>query len=215
MTRPFSLLLPLALLLAGCGSRYSADEYAVRAVQQANPVQRGTVVGVRRVAISAEGAAGAAAGAAAGGVVGGASGGNTLTSALGAVGGALVGGLVGTAAERATANTDGVEYVIQRADKDELVSVTQRDRDPIPVGTRVLVITGAQARVVPDYLETPAPAVAVAPSSAAAAAPVAATPPPAPAEAPASLAPMAASPLDLSPLLVPPPPVVPAPPPPG
>ena len=142
----------LALLaLAGCGSRFSADEYAVRAVQQANPVQQGVVAGFRRVAIAAEGSAGTAAGGAAGGVIGSAAGGGRLTSALGTVGGALVGGLVGTAAERATANTDGIEYIIRRLDNDALLSVTQRDAVPIAVGTRVLVITGAQARVLPDY----------------------------------------------------------------
>lgn len=140
----------LLLALAGCAERYSADEYAGRAVQQANPVQQGIVAGFRRVAISPDGTAGATAGAAAGGVVGGAAGGNRVTGALGAVGGALVGGLVGSAAERATANTDAIEYVIRRPNG-ELVSVTQRDATPIAVGTRVLVITGNQARVVVDY----------------------------------------------------------------
>ena len=153
MIRPPALLALLAapLALAGCGSRYSADEYAVRAVQQANPVQQGVVAGFRRVAIAAEGAAGTAAGGAAGGVIGNAAGGGRLTGALGTVGGALVGGLVGTAAERATANTDGIEYIIRRVDNNELLSVTQRDQVPIAVGTRVLVITGTQARVLPDY----------------------------------------------------------------
>lgn len=138
------------IALAACAERFSADEYAARAVQQANPVQQGVVAGFRRVAISPDGTAGATAGAAAGGVVGGAAGGNRVTGALGAVGGALVGGLVGSAAERATANTDAIEYVIRRTNG-ELVSVTQRDATPIPIGTRVLVITGNQARVVVDY----------------------------------------------------------------
>lgn len=198
MMRPLLLLAPLLLL--GCGSRFSADEYATRAVQQANPVQRGIVAGFRRVAIAADGTAGAATGAAAGGVVGGAAGGNRITGALGAVGGALVGGLVGTAAERATANTDGIEYIIaiRRDGKDELVSITQRDAQPIPINTRVLVISGTQARVVPDYLPAGAPLPATLP------------PPPAEATKPAAEAPPAAP----APL-VPPPPVVPAPPPPA
>ena len=146
-----SIALACLALLAGCGSQFTANEYAARAVQQANPVQQGVIAGSRRVAIAAGGEAGAAAGAAAGGVVGSAaSAGNSVSSALGAVGGALVGGLIGTTAERSTSNTDAVEYIIRRADG-ELVSVTQRDAVPIPLGTRVLVITGNQARVVPDY----------------------------------------------------------------
>jgi len=150
MTR-FPIILLAALPLWACGSKYSADEYSARAVQQANPVQQGVIAGSRRVAIAAGGEAGAAAGAAAGGVLGGAAAaGNSVSGALGAVGGALVGGLVGSAAERSGANTDAVEYLVRRNDGD-LVSITQRDAVPIPLGTRVLVITGNQARVVPDY----------------------------------------------------------------
>ena len=205
-----SLLLLAPLLLLGCGSRFSADEYATRAVQQANPVQRGTVAGSRRVAIAADGTAGAAAGAAAGGVVGGIAGGNRITNALGAVGGGLVGGLIGTAAERAAVNADATEYIIaiRRDGKDELVSVVQRDATPIPINTRVLVISGAQARVVADYLPADAPLPATLP----AAAPVQPAPPPAtPEAAPGpvpsplpALAPVAAPPV------VPPPPAPPA-----
>ncbi|MFN3449254.1 MAG: hypothetical protein ACK44F_11205 [Roseococcus sp.] len=196
-------LLPLlaVLALAACAERFSADEYATRAVQQANPVQQGVVAGFRRVAITPDGTAGAAAGAAAGGVVGGAAGGNRVTGALGAVGGALVGGLVGSAAERATANTDAIEYVVRRT-TGELVSVTQRDATPIPVGTRVLVITGAQARIVVDYTAPEPPPAA--PAAQASAPPA----PPAPAPSGAEAAPAAA----LLPAAVPPPPVVPAPP---
>lgn len=143
--------------LAACGSSYSANEYAARAVQQANPVQQGTVVGSRRVAIAAGGETGATAGAAAGGAIGGAAAaGNSVSTALGAVGGALLGSLVGTAAERATANTDAVEYIIRKTGDGELISVTQRDPVPIPLGTAVLVIAGNQARVVPDYIASQA-----------------------------------------------------------
>jgi outer membrane lipoprotein SlyB len=142
--------------LAACGSSFSANEYSARAVQQANPVQQGTVVGSRRVAIAAGGETGATAGAAAGGAVGGAAAaGNSVSTALGAVGGALLGSLVGTAAERTTANTDAVEYIIRKTDG-ELISVTQRDPVPIPLGTAVLVIAGNQARVVPDYIASQA-----------------------------------------------------------
>ena len=143
--------------LAACGSNYSANEYAARAVQQANPVQQGTIVGSRRVAIAAGGETGATAGAAAGGAIGGAAAaGNSVSTALGAVGGALLGSLVGTAAERTTANTDAVEYIIRKNSDGELISVTQRDAVPIALGTAVLVIAGNQARVVPDYIASQA-----------------------------------------------------------
>lgn len=151
MIRTFLLL----LALGACGNRYSADEYATRAVQQANRAEQGIVAGFRRVQISADGTTGAAAGAAAGGVLGSATGGNRVTEALGAVGGALVGGLIGNAAERAANSGNGVEYIVRKRNGD-LVSVVQRDLVPLEVGARVLVIEGAQARIVPDYT-TPAP----------------------------------------------------------
>lgn len=146
MIRAFILL----LALAACGSRYSADEYSVRAVQQANRAEQGVVAGFRRVQISADGTTGTAAGGAAGGVLGAATGGNRVAEALGAVGGALVGGLIGNAAERAANSGNGVEYIVRKRSGD-LVSVVQRDLVPLEVGARVLVIEGAQARIVPDY----------------------------------------------------------------
>ncbi len=198
-----SLLLAV-LALAGCAERFSADEYNRRSVQQANPVEQGVVLGSRRVAIAADGAAGGTAGAAAGGAIGGAAGAGGVSAALGAVGGALLGGIIGTTAERATANTDAIEYVVRQGNG-ALVSVTQRDLDPLPNGTRVLVIKGQQARIVPDYTQPAEAPVAEAPPP-----PTTAPPPTAP--PPSGLAPIAAGRVATPPVIVPPPPVVPAPP---
>lgn len=180
-----SLLPALCLALAACGSSYSPDTYATRAVQQANKVEQGTVIGRRDVAISAEGSTGAAAGAAAGGVVGAAAPGGGLASALAGVGGALVGGLVGSAAEHVGGDTRAFEYVVRTGGG--LLSVTQRDTVPLAIGQKVLLIAGTQARIVPDYTTEPAaqrPAVApaVEPAPTGAAGPAGAVPgiPPAP-----------------------------------
>jgi len=160
---PLRSLLPL-LFLAGCGGDYSADTYATRAVQQVDPVQKGVIVGQRDVDISADGAAGAAVGGAAGGIVGAATPGSNLTSALAGVGGGLVGGLFGTATERVIRDNRGTEYIVQQMDG-KLVRVTQRDVPPLPVGTQVLVIAGAQARIVRDYTQPVAPAATAAGST--------------------------------------------------
>jgi outer membrane lipoprotein SlyB len=172
------LLGGLALLaLAGCGPRFSPDAYATRAVQQMNRVEQGIIVGRRNVTVQADGATGAATGGAAGGIVGSQTPGGNMAGAIGAVGGALVGGLIGSATERVAGDTTAMEYIVRKNDG-EMVSVTQRDAAPLPLGSRVLVIAGAQARIVPDYtvpIETPP------------AAPPAAVPaPPAPATAPAA-----------------------------
>ncbi|MBC4014343.1 hypothetical protein [Siccirubricoccus deserti] len=194
-------LLAVLALLAGCKSDYSPDTYATRAVQQANRVEQGMVVGRREVQVSAEGSTGAATGAAAGGVLGAQTPGGGIGAALGGVGGALIGGLIGTATEHVVVDTKAFEYVVRTA-KQELVSVTQRDTTPLVVGQRVLVIAGNQARIVPDYTTqppaTPAEVAREAPGPAEHATPVTPTSAGAPTTIPA----------------VPPPPVVAPPPPP-
>lgn len=144
------LLLPIGLL--GCGPRFSPDAYATRAVQQMAPVEQGVVIGRRAVLVQAEGTTGAATGGAAGGIIGAQTPGGNMAGAIGAVGGALLGGLLGTAAERVAGDTTAFEYIV-RKNGGQLVSVTQRDRAPLEVGLRVLVIAGTQARIVPDYTE--------------------------------------------------------------
>lgn len=143
------LAAPVLVALTGCGPDYSPNTYANSAVQQANKVERGVVVGVRPVAISAKGTVGAVTGAATGGVVGSQAPG-PIGSAIGAIGGSLVGGLVGTTVEQATSDSAGYEYIVQKPNG-ELVSVAQKDEIPIGIGVKVLVIAGTQARIVPDY----------------------------------------------------------------
>ncbi len=167
----FAALLPLA----ACGTGYSPDVYSTRAVQQANKVEQGVIVGVRRINISAGGETGAAAGAAAGGVLGSQAP-SGIFSALGGVGGAVIGGLAGSAAEHRFVDTVAHEYVVRVSGKSDLISVTQRDERPLAVGQKVLVIAGNQARIVADYTVAVEPPVAPGPPVAA----PAAAPPPAP-----------------------------------
>ncbi len=144
-----SMGLLLAMALSGCGPSYSPDIYATNAAQQANKVDPGVVVGVRKIGISAAGTIGAVTGAAAGGIAG-----SRVTTgpvtAFTALGGSLVGGLAGSAAEHVTADTPAFEYIIRKPNGD-LVSVTQKDKTPLAIGQKVLVIAGTQARVVADY----------------------------------------------------------------
>jgi outer membrane lipoprotein SlyB len=145
-------VLPGLLALAGCNQGYSPNTYASSAAQQEAAVQRGMIVGVRQVLISANGTIGAAAGGAAGGVAGAQAAGGPVVTALGAIGGTLVGGIGGTAAAHAVADTKGWEYIVQEDPGDKLVSVTQTSKTALPLGLHVLVIAGAQqARIVPDY----------------------------------------------------------------
>ena len=174
----------LAASVAGCGPDYSPNTYASNAVQQANKVDQGVLVGVRAVDVSASGTAGTVVGGAAGGIVG-AQAGSGVTSALGALGGSLLGGIAGNAAEHVTGDTHAFEYMVRKANGD-LLSVTQKDEVPLTVGEKVLVIAGNQARVVPDYTVPIAP-----PPKQAAAAPTPPTPTTAPAPGPVAAVPLA------------------------
>jgi outer membrane lipoprotein SlyB len=146
----------LLAALAGCGPKYSPNTYSSAAVQQANKVDRGVIIGARRVDVAAPGVVGAATGGAAGGIAGSQVGGSGTASAFGALGGALIGGLVGNGVEHVTEDTFAYEYIVKKSSGD-LVSVTQKDRVPLQIGQNVLVISGNQARIVPDYTQAPAP----------------------------------------------------------
>jgi outer membrane lipoprotein SlyB len=137
-------------VLSGCGPSYSPNTYAAAAVQQANKVEQGEVVGVRQVGVSADAALGTVVGAAAGGIAGSQVEAGGPVTALSALGGSVLGGVVGSGVEHAEGDTKAFEYIVQQTNGD-LVSVTQKDTVPLAIGEKVLVITGKQARVVADY----------------------------------------------------------------
>ena len=159
MSRLLTLVTLSVAAVAGCAPDYSPNTYAANAVQQANKVEPGVVIGYRQVEISATGTVGAVSGGAAGGILGSEADASAVAKALSTLGGTVVGGIVGTTIEHATGDTTGWEYIIRKPNG-ELLSVTQREPTPIPVGQKVLVITGNQARVVADYsvaLDPPSP----------------------------------------------------------
>jgi outer membrane lipoprotein SlyB len=146
----FCLAVGMAACLAGCGATHSPDIYASSAVQQANKVDAGIVIGFREVMISANGTTGAVTGGAAGGVLGTQVGGSTFDQALGGVAGTAIGSVLGSTIEHVTGDTKGWEYIVKKNNGD-LVSVTQVEKKPLELGQKVLVIAGTQARIVPDY----------------------------------------------------------------
>lgn len=135
-------------LMSGCASSYSPNTYSSNAVQLANVVDAGIVAGYREVKISANGNIGAVTGGAAGGLLGA-----QYAGALAAVGATAVGLMAGSAIDHAAGDTTGWEYIIRKHDGN-MVSVTQREKTPLALGQKVLVIMGPQARVVADYSTT-------------------------------------------------------------
>jgi len=198
--------------LAACGPDYSPNTYSSTAVQQANKVEPGVIVGVRRIDIATAGTTGAVAGAAAGGIAGAAAPESGVSSALTALGGGLVGGILGNTVDRKINDTFGYEYIVREA-KGDMVSVTQKDEAPLAIGLHVLVIAGTQARIVVDYtvpIEPAKPAALDQPGdkTAAKAEPPAAAspaPPPSGGASAAKLDPASAMPsVEIMPLSVPP-----------
>lgn len=157
--RLFPLVAVPLLALGGCaGNTFSPNTYSSNAVQLANKVEQGTIIGYREVKISANGTVGTVTGGAVGGVLGA----EYANSALVAVGGTTIGGMLGNALEHAARDTTGWEYIIRKENGD-MLSVTQREAAPLGLAQRVLVIMGPQARVVPDYSVPPEPKIAAAP----------------------------------------------------
>jgi len=154
LTRACLLFPCLMLTLAACGPDYSPNTYSGSAAQQANKVDQGMVVGVRRVDIRAQATTGAVTGGAVGGIAGSQAPGSGVVSAIGALGGSLIGGILGSTVEQSTIDSTAYEYVVRKPNG-ELISVTQKDEIPLAVGQNVLVITGSQARIVADYTVAP------------------------------------------------------------
>jgi outer membrane lipoprotein SlyB len=164
MASPARLAILLVLLpLAGCGPDYSPNTYASSAAQQANKVDQGIVVGVRRVDIRAQTSTGAVTGGAVGGIAGSQAPGSGVVSAIGARGGSLIGGILGSTVEQTAIDSTAYEYVVRKPNG-ELISVTQKDESPLGIGQNVLVIAGSQARIVADYTVAPPAPPAVAPA---------------------------------------------------
>ena len=162
MTFRFLISALVLACVSGCGPSYSPDTYTSNAAQQANKVDQGVIISVRTVGVSTAGTIGSVTGAATGGITGSEVGAGPA-SAFSALGGSVVGGIAGSTVEHVTGDTTAYEYIVRKPNGN-LVSVTQRDKTPLVLGEKVLVIAGTQARVVPDYTVPPPAKVGAAPA---------------------------------------------------
>ncbi|MDR2417190.1 MAG: glycine zipper 2TM domain-containing protein [Holosporales bacterium] len=146
------------LLLAGCARQIGSHVYSDRHVGEASSSYQGTVLSIRKVLVGSErlqdNVAGGVVGAVSGGLLGSAFGqghGRTAMTAVGAVGGAVA----GAAAERALKEQEALEYVV-KLNTGKILTVVQGLEDPLPVGSRVIVIIGraGRSRVIRDTTGT-------------------------------------------------------------
>jgi outer membrane lipoprotein SlyB len=142
-------LIALSAALSGCATSTAGDTYSRDQVGSVNQVEMGTVLGVRQVKIEGtKSGIGTTAGVIAGGAAGSQIGGGTASNIIGGVAGAVVGGLIGAAAEEGLTRDTGYEYSI-KLDDGRTVTIVQAGDAAIAPGTRVQVIFGERARVVP------------------------------------------------------------------
>jgi outer membrane lipoprotein SlyB len=139
-----------ALAVSACATPYGPTNYGTYEQGALAMTETGTVVGARPVTFN-EGnlQGGTAAGAIAGGAAGVALGGDTEGRILGGAIGAVAGALIGREVQRAAYTGQGVAYTVE-LDNGDLVTVAQGGSMAIPVGTRVFVEMGQNARVYPQ-----------------------------------------------------------------
>ena len=147
--------LPMVILcavsLGACTPNIGANNYQTGETQQVSSVQKGTIISIETVEVSA-GSNGNMAGTLAGGAAGGIAGasiGQGFGSGLAAVGGAVAGGILGNMAEKKLTSQQATRYIIQLTNG-TTIAVVQKDNPPLAVGTKVLVIGGKPAQVVVD-----------------------------------------------------------------
>ncbi len=144
-----AILVGAGLALSACATPYGPTNYGRYEQGAIAHTQPGTVVGVRPVTFQ-EGnlQGGTAAGAVVGGVGGAALGGDTRGRIAGGALGAVAGALIGREIQRAAYTGQGFAYTVE-LDNRELVTIAQGGQ-AIPVGTRVFVEMGQNARVYPQ-----------------------------------------------------------------
>ena len=150
LTAAAALGLSLAVL-AGCATpSASSGVYTYGQAQREQIVRTGTIIAMRPIVIQTGGTSGV--GAVAGGVLGGVAGngiGRGSGNALATVGGAVLGALAGNAIEGQMGKTSGFEITV-RLDNGETRVIAQAADQPLSVGQRVQVISGAgPTRVAP------------------------------------------------------------------
>lgn len=144
----YAVLIVVMMGVSACAPNIGANNYTAGQAQKVSEVSNGVIVSESQVEVegSKDNWAGTLIGAAAGAVVGSTVGHGAGTG-LAMVGGAAAGGYAGNKAEGALSKQTATRYVIKLTNGNT-VAVVQADNPPIPVGTKVQVISGNPAQVV-------------------------------------------------------------------
>ena len=144
------LLSGLLISLTGC-TRRDGNTYSPQALGSIGGADKGVVVNVRLVNVEGTTKTGTVLGGITGAAIGNDLGGghNDAIKVLSTAGGAIVGGIAGAGTEEMITRTTAYEYIVEM-DSGVTKTIVQRDDEPIHHGDRVILLSGPDAKIIPD-----------------------------------------------------------------
>ena len=147
MKKLFAALL-MAGILTGCGIGDTNTTYDRAQIGRQGQTSTGRIISMTQVDIAGSSEGGTLVGAGVGGVAGGIAGstvgkgkGSALMTLAGAAVGALAGGAAGGAAQQAATKDTAYEFLIQKGNTDDVISVVQTNELGLKPGDNVILVT--------------------------------------------------------------------------
>lgn len=147
MKKLFAALL-MAGLLTGCGIGDTNTTYDRAQIGRQGQTSVGRIISMTQIDIAGSSEGGTLLGAGVGGVAGGIAGstvgkgkGSALMTLAGAAVGALAGGAAGGATQQAATKDTAYEFLIQKGDTDNVISIVQTNELGLQPGDKVVLVT--------------------------------------------------------------------------
>lgn len=144
------ILSGLILSLTGC-TRRDGNTYSPQSLGRIGRADTGVVVHVRLVNVEGTTRTGTMLGGITGAALGNdlGRGNSDAIEILSTAGGAIIGGMAGAGTEEMITRTTAYEYIVEM-DSGHKETIVQRDRQPISHGARVILLSGPDAKIIPD-----------------------------------------------------------------
>lgn len=138
----------VAGLLTGCGIGDTNTTYDRAQIGRQGRTEIGKIISMTQIDIAGESAGGTLVGAGLGGVAGGIAGsafghgkGSDLMALAGGAVGALAGGALGGAAQQSATKDTAYEFLVQKGNSDNVISVVQTNELGFKPGDNVILVT--------------------------------------------------------------------------
>ena len=147
MKKLFAALL-MAGILTGCGIGDTNTTYDRAQIGRQGQTYVGRIISMTQIDIAGSSEGGTLVGAGLGGVAGGIAGstagkgkGGSLMTLAGAAVGALAGGAIGGAAQQAATKDTAYEFLVQKGNTDNVISIVQTNELGLKPGDNVILVT--------------------------------------------------------------------------